>query len=146
MRPGRHGGMASSEFESIIARNGEFLVVRRAGGGDGQAGLHCSISNDYICGIGGGWLPEYSRYLKPQYDCACTPNGECRTGAHGTNLTRGWRNIAYELMARRRIRATKEIRRLLGDYEATQAKDYSLLTAPMADPSPAWNYSQLTTA
>ena len=143
MRPGRHGGMPSSELEFLIARNSDFLVIRRAGSGDGQAGVVDSVTGNYILGIGGGWLPEYSRYLKPSYDCACTPNGECRTGAHGTNLVRGWRNIAYELVARNRLRPTKTVRRLLGDYEAQEARYYGLLTAPMSDPAPAWVYRGL---
>lgn len=125
MRPGRHGGMSSGELELILARNGNFLTVRRSGDGDGQAGLYNSITGQYQGGIGGGWLPEYSRTTK----------------ADGTNLVRGWRNITYELLAKRRINLTKEIRKLLGSVEAQQAYDYGLVTAPMADPAPAWEYS-----
>ena len=127
MRPGRHGGMASGEFESIIARNGNFLSVIRAGSGDGQAGLYNSISGEYLGGIGGGWLPEYSRHLKD----------------NGTGLLRGWRNVAYELLARGRLRPTREITRLLGYREALDARDYGLVTSPIATPEPEWNHSSI---
>ena len=35
LRPGRHGGMTSSEFEQILIRNSNFMTVRRAGSGQG---------------------------------------------------------------------------------------------------------------
>lgn len=144
MRPGRHGGMPSSELESIITRNANFLSVRRAGSGDGQAGLYHGITGEYIGGIGGGWLPEYSRNLQPKYDCACTPGGHCRSGAHGIYLVRGWRNILYELLTSGRVRVTKEISAVLGHEDAHNARDYGMMRAPMNDPSPAWNYSELS--
>jgi hypothetical protein len=143
MRPGRHGGMSSGELELILARNGNFLSVRRAGSGDGQAGLYNGVTGEYLGGIGGGWLPEYSRNLSPKYDCECTPGGRCRSGAHGIYLVRGWRNIVYELLSKHRIRNTKEVRRLLGSIEAQQAEDYGLWTAPMHDPEASWNHSGL---
>ena len=143
MRPGRHGGMASSELEMIIARNGNFLSVRRAGDGDGQASVYNNVTGDFVGAIGGGWLPEYSCNTKPAYKCECTPTGTCRTGAHGLGLVRGWRNILYELLAKRRISLSKEIRRTLGSHSAIQAFDYGMVTAPMADPSPSWNHSTL---
>lgn len=143
MRPGRHGGMSSSELENIIARNGMFLSVRRAGDGDGHAGLYNSITGEFILGINGGWLPEFSRMRKLTYRCSCTPRGICRTGAHGTDLLRGWRNVLYELLSRGRVSPTKEIRRILGESEALDARDYGLCAAPMIEPSPAWEYSGL---
>lgn len=119
--------MPSSELELIITRNANFLSVRRAGGGDGQAALYNSITGAFVAGIGGGWLPEYSFHKNP----------------NGTHLIRGWRNILYELLARHRIRNTREIKRALGDREANQAEDHQMVTAPMADPAPAWVYSGL---
>jgi len=140
MRPGRHGGMSSSELESIIARNGNFLSVRRAWSG---AGLYNSVTGDYLGGIGNGWLPEYSRNLHPKYDCECTPGGLCRTGMHGIKMMRGWRNILYELLSQGRIRTTREIKRVLGEHATYMAREYGMMTAPMNDPSPAWNHSSL---
>lgn len=125
MRPGRHGGMTSGELELIIARNANFLSVRRAGSGSGQAGLYNSVTGEYIAGIGGGWLPEYSRHLGP----------------NKTYLVRGWRNILYELLARGRISSSKEIKKTLGPTEAFQAREYGMVTAPMSDPAPPWVYS-----
>src|SRR3972149_7048130 len=119
--------MPSSELERVIVRNANFLVVRRAGSGDGQAGLHDSVTGKFIAGIGGGWLPEYSFYAKPD----------------NTHLIRGWRNILYELLARPRVRPTREIRKLLGEQEAYDARDYGMVHAPMANPAPAWNHSGL---
>jgi len=132
--------MPSGELENIVARNGNFLTVRRAWSG---AGLYNSVSGDYLGGIGNGWLPEYSRNLNLKYDCACTPGGLCRTGLHGINLMRGWRNILYELLARGRVRPSKEICRVLGTVEAHHARDYGLVTSPMNDPAPAWNHSSI---
>src|SRR6266850_4260801 len=109
MRPGRHGGMPSSELEGIIARSGNFLSVRRAGSGGGQAGLYNTITGEYLGGIGGGWLPEYSRMTQPKYNCECTPGGACRSGMHGILLVRGWRNILFELVARGRLAASREV-------------------------------------
>lgn len=127
MRPGRHGGMASSELELIIARNGNFLTVVRAGSGDGQAGLYNGVTGEYLGGIGGGWLPEYSFHKNP----------------NKTGLIRGWRNLLYELLARGRVHASREIQKVLGRVEALDARDYGMVTAPMANPAPAWNYSSL---
>ncbi len=127
MRPGRHGGMSSSELETIIARNSDFITILRSGYGEGQAGVHNSITGSFILGLGGGWLPEYSLHKNPDK----------------TYLIRGWRNIAYELLTRRRLRPTVEIKKLLGYKEALDARDYRFGTAPGADPAPAWNYSQL---
>jgi len=143
MRPGRHGGMSSSELELILARNGNFLSVRRAGSGDGFASLHNGITGDFILGINGGWLPEYSRMQQPKYDCECTPGGHCRSGQHGILLLRGWRNTLYELVTRNRVRVTREIRRILGDVDARNAADYGAVAAPMSDPSPSWNHTGL---
>ena len=135
--------MPSSELESIITRNANFLSVRRAGSGDGQAGLYDAVSGKYIAGIGGGWLPEYSRHMKLKYNCECTPRGECRTGAHGTNLMRGWRNILHELIAKDRVRISKEIKRVMGEHEVYNARDYGMWQAPMANPAPDWIYRSL---
>lgn len=119
--------MPSSELESIIARNGNFLSVRRAGSGDGQAGLYNGVTGEYLGGIGGGWLPEYSFYKGPNM----------------TYLIRGWRNILFELLARGRVSATREIVKTLGRSEALDARDYGMVAAPMADPAPAWEYSSI---
>ena len=145
MRPGRHGSMSSSELENIIARNGNLLSVRRAGSGDGYAALYNAITGDFILGINGGQLPEYSRMQNPKWGCDCTPRGHCKTGMHGTNLLRGWRNILYELLARNRITSTREIRKVLGEQEARDAHDYGQVSAPMFDPNGKWEYSGVTT-
>jgi hypothetical protein len=143
MRPGRHGGMPSSELENIIARNGNFLSVLRAGSGDGHAGLYNSITGEYLGGIGGGWLPEHSRMMQPAYDCACTPGGHCRTGAHGIYLVRGWRNILYDLVTQRRVTPSKEIRRILGDRQVHLALDYGAVAAPMYETENTSHYASL---
>ena len=143
MRPGRHGGMPSGEFEQILSRNGNFLSVRRAGSGDGQAGLYNSLTGQYLGGIGGGTLPEYSHHLTPKYDCACTPGGHCRTGAHGIGLVRGWRNILYEIACKGHVRINNEIVRILGEEQATDAIAKLMGKAPMANPAPAWNHTSL---
>lgn len=117
--PGRHGSMSSSELESIIIRNSDFLSVRRAGRGDGIASLHHAVSGKFIAGIGGGRIPEYS--LMRDY---------------APRLVRGWRNILYDLLHRRHVRPTPEIRRLLGDRMVVQAVDYGLNKVPMATPEP----------
>ena len=143
MRPGRHGGMASSELESILVRNGNFLAVRRAGTGDGFAGLYNAINGQYIGAIGGGTLPEYSRNLVPKYDCACTPGGKCRSGAHGIGLVRGWRNILFEVACRGHVRITNEIVRVLGTEQASDAVAKLIAKAPTVDPNPSWNHSSL---
>ena len=116
--------MASGELELIIARNSDFLSVRRTRSG---AGLYHSVTGEYYGGIGNGWLPEYSRHLGP----------------NNTYLVRGWRNILYEFLVKHRVRPTKEVRRLLGDSEARAAYDYGMVAAPMSDPAPAWNHSGL---
>lgn len=131
---GRHGSMASSELESVIVRNSQFLAVRRTGSGDGVAGLIDAVTGKFIAGIGGGRLPEFSRMANPIYDCECTPGGTCTTGYHGTGLVRGWRNILYDLVSRRKVRDTKEVRRVLGDNDTHRALDYGSVAAPMNDP------------
>ena len=141
MRPGRHGSMSSSELESIIARNGDFISVRRAGSGDGYAGVYNNVTGEFIMAINGGQLPEFSRMKNLKKYCDCNPKGLCRTGAHGTDLLRGWRNALYELMARKRLRITKEIKRTLGTHATYQAYDYGMGAAPMHDTAPAWEYS-----
>lgn len=141
MRPGRHGSMPSGELESIISRNGEFITVRRAGSGDGYAGVYNSVTCEFLTGIGGGTLPEYSRMANPKWGCECTPKGFCETGNHGTNLIRGWRNSLYELLARGRLRPSKEIKRALGELETQQARDYGMWYVPGTETSPAWKYS-----
>lgn len=143
MRPGRHSSMSSGEFEQILVRNGNFLSVRRAGSGDGIAGLYNSVTGQYLGGIGGGVLPEYSRHLMRKYDCACTPGGLCRTGSHGTGLVRGWRNILFEIACKGHVRITNEIVRVLGEEQATDAIAKLMQKAPMADPAPPMEYSSL---
>lgn len=137
--------MSSSEFEQILVRNGNFLSVRRAGGGDGIAGLYNAVDGKYLGGIGGGQLPEYSRMTDPKYDCACTPGGYCRTGMHGIMLVRGWRNILYELSCRGHIRITNEIVRVLGESQSVDAISKLMAKAPMNDPAPSWIYQSLDT-
>ncbi len=144
-RPGRHGSMPSSELEGIIARNSNFLSVIRAGSGEGRAGLYCAVSGDYILGIGGGTLPEYSRMIQPKYDCDCTKDGFCRSGAHGIGLVRGWRNILHELGERGRVKISNEIVRVLGEESVMNIVDKMFNKVPMADPAPSWNHSQLVT-
>lgn len=144
LRPGRHGGIHSSEFTELLERNSEFLTVYRFGRGDGGAGLRSSISGKYVAGIGGGVLPEYSRHLYPSTDCACTPHGECRSGMHGTSLMRGWRNILHELINRHKVNPTKEIRRLYGDRDTDLALDYyGKQNAPMANPHGERDYNNV---
>ena len=144
--------MTASELEGIILRNGDFLWVHRAGGGVAQStegstgGLYRGISGEYLMAVGGGWLPEYSRMMDLLFDCPCTPGGECRSGAHGRRLKRGWRNILYEVLARGYIRPTLEIRRVLGDEWIERARTRGLAAAPMEDTEPSWNHSQLQTA
>ena len=140
MRLGRHGSISSSELELIIARNGNFLSVRRDGGG---AGLYNSMTGEYLGGIGGGRLPEYSRVLQPKYDCDCTPGGFCRSGTHGLLLVRGWRNILYEFLAKRIVTPSKEIRRVLGEEETRRALDYGMSQAPMGNPEAPQAYSSI---
>lgn len=136
--------MSSGEFEQLITRNANFLSVRRAGSGNGYAGLHCSLTGKLVLGIGGGTLPEHSFMKKPRYDCACTPNGLCRTGAHGTELVRGWRNVLFELVARGRVKASEQILNVLGTEDAQNAVEKLFERAPMHNPSPSWVYSGLS--
>lgn len=147
MRPGRHGSMSSGEFEQILVRNSNFMAVRRAGSGNGFAGFHCAVTGQFILGIGGGVLAEYSRYLEPKWACACypenAPKGYCKNGAHGTKLARGWRNVLYELVSRGRVKATKEIVTILGPTDANNAIDKLFAMAPMHNPTPSWEYSGL---
>lgn len=149
LRPGRHGGMTATELEGIILRNADFLWVHRAGSGDlnnSTGGLYRAVSGQFLMGIGGGWLPEYSRMMNLKWGCACTPEGYCRTAAHGTKLKRGWRNILYETLARHYTRSTREMRSVLGDEWVRKAETGGLAYAPMENPEPAWNHSQLQTA
>jgi len=143
--PGRHGSMTSSQLESVILRNSDFLAVVRAGEGEGRAGLYEAVSGEYIHPIQGGVLPEYSRHNKLEYDCSCTTGGLCRSSMHGTQLVLGWRNILFALLIKRKVRPTPEIRRMLGSHETLQAYDYGYICAPQTDPSPAWIYSGVTT-
>jgi len=143
--PGRHGSMTSSQLESLILRNSDFLAVVRAGDGEGRAGLYESVSGEYIHPIQGGVLPEYSRHNEPDYDCACTPGGICRSSAHGIKLVLGWRNILFALLVKRKVRPTNEIRRILGSEETIRAYDYGYISAPQTDPAPAWVYSGIRT-
>lgn len=139
--PGRRGVMPSSELEHLILRNSDFLYVCRAGDGDGRAGLYSSITGEYIHPIQGGVLPEYSRHNNPDYDCACTKGGLCRTSMHGTGLVLGWRNILFKLLVMRKLRPTKEIRRVLGSEDVYKAYNYGLIAAPQTNPSPSQVYS-----
>jgi hypothetical protein len=127
--PGRHGSIPSGELEQIISRNGQYISVRRAGSGDGLAGVVHAITGEFILGLGGGRIPEWSnmRDVAPR-------------------LTRGWRNIMYELLHRRRIRPTREIRRLLGDRAVRDAMDYGMTAQPMATPEPISIYLDGSTA
>lgn len=146
MRPGRHGTMSNGELEQIIVRNANFVTVRRAGSGDGYVSVNNAVTGEFILGINGGRLPEYSRMMNLDRNCPCSPGRECRTGKHGKALLRGWRNILSELVARRRVRVTAEIMRVLGGYEARQIRDYGQEYAPETDPTPAWEYQQLRSA
>ncbi len=147
MRSGRHGAMSSGEFELILTRNSNFMTVRRAGSGNGFAGFHCSVTGEFVIGIGGGQLAEYSRMLEPKWACACypqsAPKGFCKTGAHGTKLARGWRNVLFELVSRGRVKASKEIVMILGPSDANNAIDKLFGMAPMINPTPNWEYSGL---
>lgn len=147
MRPGRHGGMSSGEFEMIITRNSNFMTVRRSGDGAGFAGFHCSVSGQFILGIGGGWLKEYSRMINPKWACDCyhpnAPKGFCKTGKHGTQLARGWRNILFDLVARGRVKATKEIVTILGPTDSNNAIDKLFALAPMHNPEPDVEYTSV---
>lgn len=143
MRPGRHGSMPSSELESILTRNGNFLSVIRAGSGDGNAGLYNAVTGEYLGGIGGGSIPEYSRMTKLDYGCACNPTGLCRTGLHGILLVRGWRNILYELVYKRVVSKTKEIRRILGSSTVNMLEYQGSNGAPMFDPHQTDHYASL---
>lgn len=149
MRPGRHGGMSSGEFEQILIRNSNFMTVRRAGSGDGFAGFHCAVTGSFILGIGGGWLHEYSRMIEPKWACACypenAPKGYCKTGAHGTKLARGWRNVLYELVCRGRVKATTEIVNILGPTDSNNAIDKLFSHMPTFNPSPASEYQNIIT-
>jgi len=120
--PGKHGSMASSEFETFLTRNTDFCVVRRSGTGDGMAGLHCSITGTYIRGIGGGRLPEYS-YMREE----------------APRLVRGWRNVCYELLAMKKLRPTKEVIKLLGHVMVYECIDHGIRGAiEWQGPSKIW--------
>lgn len=140
--------MSSGEFEQLITRNANFLSVRRAGSGNGFAGLHCAITGKLVLGIGGGTLPEHSFMKKPKWACECyhpnAPKGFCKTGAHGTELVRGWRNVLFELVARGRVKASEQILNVLGTEDAQNAVEKLFERAPMNNPSPSWVYSGLS--
>lgn len=121
--PGRHGSMPSSELELIIARNSQFLAIRRAGAGDGMAGLYDGITGKFIQGIGGGRIPEWS-YMRNE----------------APRLVRGWRNILYELLHKRKLIPSRDIRRVLGDYTVRNVLDYGMAGQPMASPEPGSIY------
>lgn len=143
MRPGRHGGMSSGEFENILTRNSNFMAVRRAGSGDGFAGFYCAITGEFVLGINGGWLKEYSYMKNRKYGCDCTPTGLCRTGMHGTNLIRGWRNVLWELVSRGRVKATEQVHTVLGTESFRDAIEKLMNKAPMINTTPDWEYSSL---
>jgi len=144
LRPGRHGSTSSGELETVISRNGNYLTILRSGGGDGTAGIHSAITGDYVYGLGGGQLPEYSRMRFPQQGgCLCTPSGECRSGAHGTWMIRGWRNILYDLVSRGIVRPSKEIRTWLGDTQTQQALAHKEYSKPGSDPGVLSAYRSL---
>ena len=121
--PGRHGSIPSGELEQIISRNGQYISVRRAGSGDGRAGVIDSITGAYVLGLGGGTLPEWS-YMRNE----------------APYLVRGWRNICYELLHRRRLRATREVERLVGSALIRDAIDYGMRAQPMETPEPTSVY------
>lgn len=116
---GRHGSMSSGELELILARNTQFCTVRRAGTGDGVAGICDSIRGNCIRGIGGGRIPEYS-YMRD----------------HSPRLVRGWRNIMYELIVMRKISPSKEVRRLMGRQMVYDALEHGMQKSPRATPEP----------
>jgi hypothetical protein len=138
--------MSNGELEQIIVRNGNYIAVRRAGSGDGYVSVHNAVNGDFILGINGGRLMEYSHMAKPMWGCACTPKGHCKRAIHGTDLKRGWRNILNELVARGRVQVTPEIIRTLGGYEARQIADYGQEYSPGGNPAPEWDYQQLRSA
>jgi len=143
MRPGRHGSMSSGEFEQILVRNANFLSVRRAGSGDGYAGLYNGVTGDFVLGITPGTMPEYSHMTKLTYNCECSPRALCKRAIHGSGLVRGWRNILFELAARGRVRVTNEIVRTLGEEDTVHAVSKLLTAGPGGNPAPAWEYSSL---
>lgn len=120
---GRHGSIPSGELEQIVVRNSQYLSVRRAGGGDGVAGLYDGVTGKYLQGLGGGRIPEWS-YMRDE----------------APRLVRGWRPILYELLHKRKLRPTKEIKRLLGDSLVRDVLDYGLGAQPMASPEPSRVY------
>ena len=115
----RHGSIPSGELEQIVVRNSQYLSVCRAGGGDGIAGFMDSITGKYIQGLGGGRIPEWS-YMREE----------------APRLVRGWRNILYELLHKRKLRPTREIKRILGDSTVRDVLDYGLVMQPMESPEP----------
>lgn len=146
LRPGRHGGMSSGEFEQILIRNSNFMTVRRAGSGDGTAGFYCALTGKYVLGVGGGWLPEYSHHKNPKYDCECTPGGLCRSGKHGLWLVRGWRNVLFDLVSRGRVKGTEQVHTILGTESFRDAVEKLFLKAPTINPDSNWNHSSIVTA
>jgi len=110
--------MPSSTFEEILIRNLEFATVRRSGPGDGVAGVYSSITGEYLRGIGGGRIPEYS-YMRDE----------------APRLVRGWRNVCQELIVMGKLRETKETRQLLGIEFIHEMKDYGARFA-LSSPEP----------
>lgn len=120
---GRHGSISSGELEQIVVRNSQYLAVCRAGGGDGVAGFVDGNTGKYLGGLGGGRIPEWS-YMRES----------------APRLVRGWRPILYELLHKRKLRPTREIKRLLGDSTVRDVLDYGLSAQPMQSPEPARVY------
>jgi hypothetical protein len=115
--------MSSGEVEQIVSRNAQYLSVRRAGAGDGIAGLIDSNTGQYLHGLGGGRIPEWS-YMREE----------------APRLVRGWRPMLYELLTARKIRPTKEIKSLLGEYTVRDVLDYGIARQPMGSPEPSKVY------
>lgn len=113
--------MPSSEFTSLIERNAEFLSVRRTGRGDGLCGLYHSVNGAYIMGIGGGILPEFTFYAP--------------------HCVRGWRNILYDLVSKRHVRGSREIRRVMGNETVSDALEYGHIKAPFAPADESSRYA-----
>lgn len=116
---GKHGSMSSGELELILARNIQFCTVRRAGSGDGVAGICSSITGKRVRGIGGGRIPEYS-YMRDR----------------SPRLVRGWRNIMFDLLTMRVLRPSRGIRRWMGRQMINDALDYGIQKAPKAAREP----------
>ena len=130
---GSRGSMASSEVESIIRRNSEFLAVVRAGDGDGRAGVYNAVTGQYYGGLQPGRVPEWSHYRDSRH----------HDGSERKEFVRGWRNLMYDLLAQGRLRPTKEIVMLLGREAVIMAKEYGLVRAPMTNPNEPSAYQSI---